>query len=56
MIEVIKHGKLRKCTCCKCECVFTFEKEDLEIVFPEKMEFAKAVECPECKERNIVIL
>lgn len=51
MIEVIKHGKLRKC-----ECVFTFEKEDIETVQTGQIKFEKAVECPECEERNMVIL
>lgn len=49
MIKIIKHGRLRQCTCCHCGCIFTFEKEDVN-------ECGEFVKCPDCKERNTVSL
>lgn len=54
MIKVIKHGKMRQCTCYKCQCVFTFEKEDVKYVITGINESCYVVECPDCGERNEV--
>ena len=56
MIRVIKHGKFRQCTCHICGCIFTFEKEDVETVQTDINEWQKEIECPDCKERNVVFL
>lgn len=56
-IKIIQHGRLRKCACFNCGCIFSFEREDTtkeELV--GILEYATCVECPECEERNIISL
>lgn len=50
MIKVIKHGKIRKCECHKCECVFTFEKDDIKNSNLGRNEYYDYVKCPDCGE------
>ena len=54
MIRIIKHGKVRQCTCYNCGCIFTYEKEDMQyhIIVPNEEE--TYVVCPDCEERNLV--
>ena len=54
MIKVIKHGRLRQYTCYNCGCIFTFEMEDIKIRQKDLNYFVSEVECPDCKESNIV--
>ena len=56
MIKVIKHGKFRQWTCRNCGCIFTFERDDAETVQTGINEWQKEIECPDCKERNVVLL
>ena len=56
MIKIIKHGTHRTCTCCKCGCIFTFEKEDIKMENLGKNEYSTFVQCPDCMEINTVNL
>ena len=46
MIKIIKHGLIRKVTCGECECVFTFEHED--IIHCDQRQERDYVKCPDC--------
>lgn len=48
MIEVIKHGKKKQNECFNCGCIFTYEKEDVEIVDYGRNEVHSEVQCPDC--------
>lgn len=56
MIQIIKHGRLRQCTCYNCGCIFTHEKEDIKVEQTGINEYGGFVKCPDCKERNTVSL
>lgn len=51
MIEVIRHGKFRRCECPNCLCVFKYEKEDTVYRQTEPNEWTRYIECPDCGER-----
>ena len=53
MIKVIKHGVFNSRTCIRCGCVFSFEKEDVELKEINGY-WTGAVTCPECKADNKV--
>lgn len=42
MIEIIKPGTKEKISCKSCGCLFSYEKEDIEI---------KYITCPQCNEK-----
>lgn len=51
MITVLKHGKPRyQMTCDTCECVFTFEEEDIQNK-EFSPEFFPWIKCPECQTK-----
>lgn len=33
-VKIIQHGRLRECICFNCECIFSFEKEDVKKINP----------------------
>ena len=53
MIKVIEHGRLRRSTCYTCGCIFTFEKQDVEIeqVSAITSTSKRFVKCPDCGEK-----
>lgn len=55
-IKIIQHGRLRECACFGCRCIFSFEKEDTKKEQTHMSEYATYVECPECGEKNIVMI
>ena len=55
-IKIIQLGRLRKCACFNCGCIFSFEREDTKEELVGISEYATCVECPECEERNIISL
>lgn len=56
MIRIIKHGTYRTCSCYACGCIFTFEKEDVNVEELGGANFSTRVQCPDCYERNTVNL
>ena len=46
--QIITNGKYNFIKCSECECVFAFEKTDIEI----KDNGAKFVTCPQCDKEN----
>ena len=63
MIEIIKRGTKKTCTCNECGCYFSYEDEDVETVyttsnvFGVKTNLAKnAVKCPQCDTEIVVKL
>lgn len=53
MIEIIKKGTKKKCTCKECGCIFTYEDEDIQI---EESKYhgggdSKYIDCPQCNNR-----
>ena len=59
MIKIIKSGKRIYKTECKCGCVFSFEKEDIQTTRWGSATGAlikeNVVYCPECREPNIIV-
>lgn len=61
MIEIIKRGTKRTCTCNECGCLFRYEDEDVEVETLEantsgvigiiQREF---VQCPQCDEKIVL--
>ena len=49
MIKIITPGKKKKITCDVCECVFVFEKEDVQ--YGNQYEYYEEVICPYCQNR-----
>lgn len=49
MIEIIKPGTKKKCTCEECGCIFTYEAEDIEStvhgLYGAEYSYIK---CPQC--------
>ena len=48
MIEIIKPGKKKQTECHACGCIFTYEKEDIEVNNYGMNEIKYEVKCPEC--------
>ena len=54
MIKILKEGTIKKITCEKCGCYFSYEQEDVkEIVSKNSGSF---VLCPQCGERVYLML
>ena len=51
MINVIEHGRCRRRTCYICGCIFTFEKQDIEIEQISTITSKRFVKCPDCGEK-----
>jgi hypothetical protein len=56
MIEIIKRGTKKTCTCDKCGCYFSYEEEDVEKVYNtigtpwgESRTYKSIVRCPQCE-------
>lgn len=54
MIKIIKPGTITELRCYKCGCLFSYEKEDIEIKKvntsdPLSMQY-KYITCPQCKK------
>lgn len=49
MIKIIKPGKIMVATCPKCDCVFSYENEDIER--GDQRDPYKEVVCPCCAKR-----
>lgn len=49
MIRIIEKGTIQKIQCGECGCLFSFEKEDIEI-----KNDCKTIKCPQCN--NILAL
>ena len=59
MIHIIEKGTKQKMQCSKCGCIFSFEKEDIEIMgnyypYKEYNSMRKTIKCPQCS--NIIVL
>ena len=59
MIHVIEKGTKQKTQCSKCGCIFSFEKEDIEIMgnyhpYKEYSSMRKTIKCPQCS--NVIVL
>lgn len=62
MVEIIKRGTKKTCTCGECGCVFRYEDEDIEVetlgtsasgaIGIIQREF---VPCPQCDEKVILM-
>ncbi len=51
MIEIIKWGTKKTCTCNNCGCCFKYENEDIEHKYGKGLEYlGKFVLCPQCDE------
>lgn len=46
MIKIIHPGKVRVVTCPKCECEFSFEREDIK--YGSQIDYYEEVICPCC--------
>jgi hypothetical protein len=56
MIEIIKPGTKEKISCNSCWCLFSYEKEDIEIGHPHNLNplvatESKYITCPQCNEK-----
>lgn len=59
MIHIIENGTKQKTQCSECGCIFSFEKEDIEIIrnynpYKEYNPIRKTIKCPQCS--NIIVL
>ena len=59
MIHIIKKGTKQKTQCSECGCIFSFEKEDIEIMgnyhpYKEYNSMRKTIKCPQCS--NVIVL
>ena len=59
MIHIIEKGTKQKTQCSKCGCIFSFEKEDIEIMgnyhtYKEYNYMRKTIKCPQCS--NVIVL
>lgn len=50
MIQVIKHGNKKRVCCSNCDCLFTYEHEDVNSVQLKYNEYDTYVICPDCGE------
>jgi len=54
MIKIIKHGHEQyRMTCKYCECLFSFEDEDIHNNGSQR-DWEEWVVCPECKRNNMI--
>lgn len=56
MIKIIKPGTITELRCYKCGCLFSYEKEDIEIGHPHNLHplvatESKYITCPQCNEK-----
>jgi DNA-directed RNA polymerase subunit RPC12/RpoP len=55
MIEIIKPRTKEKISCKSCGCLFSYEKEDIEIGHPHNLyplvTEIKYITCPQCNEK-----
>ena len=56
MIEIIKRGTKKTCTCDKCGCYFRYEDEDIETTYTSSNVFGaetvlakNVIKCPQCE-------
>lgn len=61
MIEIIKRGTKKTCTCKECGCVFSYEEEDVDTVYTVNDIFGvktnllrNVVKCPQCDTAIVV--
>ena len=47
-MQVIRHGKKRVQECSNCECLFLYEKEDVESIKVGHNEYEHSIKCPDC--------
>lgn len=52
MIKVIKHGNKKIVKCEECGCVFSYEKEDVEVEQTGVNEYFSYVVCPDCTQKK----
>lgn len=50
-VKVIRYGSKRRVTCCHCESLLEYEKEDVKTVQMGMNEYEKEIVCPNCSER-----
>lgn len=50
MIHVIRHGNKRRIVCPTCNCIFTYQREDVGHRKTGINEFNDFVSCPDCGE------
>lgn len=63
MIEIIKRGTKKTCTCDNCGCIFSYEDEDIEVKLYHAFdisqiaddEYKELVRCPQCDEKIILV-
>lgn len=48
MIKIIEHGNKRRIICNECNCIFTYEKEDVVCKNSGPNELESYVICPDC--------
>ena len=49
MINVIRHGDKRKIVCPECNCIFTYQEEDVETRRVEiQFTYKRIINCPDC--------
>lgn len=62
MIEIIKRGTKKTCTCRECGCVFSYEDEDIEVETYHALDimqmgddsYKEYVQCPQCNKEVIL--
>ena len=61
MIEIIKRGTKKNCTCDECGCVFRYEDEDIETTYTSSDVFdvvailpTSVIKCPQCDTEIIL--
>ena len=62
MIEIIKRGTKKTCTCDNCGCLFSYEEEDIKVesyhafdmIQMDSDTYSKTVECPQCNNKIIL--
>jgi hypothetical protein len=59
MIHIIEEGTKQKIQCSECGCIFSFEKDDIEIIsnynpYQDYNPIRKTIKCPQCS--NIIVL
>ena len=48
MINVIRHGDKRRMICPECNCIFTYQDEDVETRREDLITCTRIVCCPDC--------
>lgn len=48
MIKIIKPGRIRTVTCPSCDCVFSFDKEDIK--YGDQRDYYEEIDCPCCRK------